>query len=541
MNRKSLKGNARITMGQNIARMLWAIAGILLSIQMGMECVGYLSFSIITIWFVYEILGPSFYVSMSKLIYARMRKEQYRNAQTIKRTGFFCCVLVALIITVLLFAMSEILCLYIMKEPMFLFPFLLIIPGLFFILVNSVVEGFCAGNGFASYLGRIIHLLLFVLLTQLFRILLRDTGNHVSTLLRSYSYQHLYDGIALSISFSVSALLSFIANLIIYHMVGRQLSATSRRTDTRVIESSALAARIFTTSLFTHLPRNIALGALFPLQFLFIWLKADQTTGVIERISQYGSLICCCFLCGLFLLAVFECICVRPIFEGAGLYRKEDYNRLNDSILDTRHNLGVTALPTAVFICVLAKHLCGFLTGADGTIWIPNVMIIGISIYFGSIAIYQIDLCREIGFLTESNLTMLGSLIIAIISFIAMFDSEEPTSIYALSISWLLFFVLITLATAFLLNRRLGMNEELIKSLLFPIIISALSGLVVLGFSKVFSTILSDTALFFIGMTIGYLIQSLLTVLLHNISMREVRKFSGIFLIRIIGRITGYL
>ena len=121
-----------------------------------------------------------------------MRKEQYKNAETVMRNGFTFTLLTGLLTAGILTAMAEIICVYIVGQPMFFYPFLLIAPSLLFILLNNCLEGYYAGTSVNFHWGRLIQLLLFIILSEIFRAVLLPYGNKVAALLRSDDYADVY-------------------------------------------------------------------------------------------------------------------------------------------------------------------------------------------------------------------------------------------------------------------------------------------------------------------------------------------------------------
>lgn len=537
MNKRGLKGNARITVIRNSLTALWLVTALLLLKQFGMESFGYLSLGLILVGLLGELLAPATFMTLQKLMGSRIRKEQYKNAESIMRSGFYFTLLAGLLAAGILTAMTEIVCVYIVKHPMFFYPFLFIVPSLLFILLNNCLEGYFAGTGVNFPFGRLLQLVFFVILSEIFHGVLIPYGTKVAALLRSDAYTDVYGAMGLALAFTLSSLITFLIQGGVYLSVRRQLADLTRRDASRMRESLSVSGKIFTRSLLTYLPSQALVGCIFPVQYL-IWLTGQKQMEGMIHLS--GALLVEYVVPFLFFFLLFGLTVVRSVSETPAMVKREDYVRLNQSILDSRHSLALTALPLSVLLCVLAEPFSRVLFAEQAQDLLGLWKVAGITVYLGALAIYQIQVCREAGMLLECNLICLVGFVSGMIGF-GVLESGKMLGLLAFPVSMLLCFFILLLASGFLLHRRFGLEEEYIRSFLYPLAAAALSGILILAADKALGKLVGDLAILLIGLVAGILIHALLIVLLHNVNRRESKRLQGIYLIRFLGKLLGFL
>ena len=142
--------------------------------------------------------------------------------------------------------------------------------------------------------------------------------------------------------------------------------------------------------------------------------------------------------------------------------------------------------------------------------------------------------------LLECNLICLVGFVSGMIGF-GVLESGKMLGLLAFPVSMLLCFFILLLASGFLLHRRFGMEEEYIRSFLYPLAAAALSGILILAADKALGKLVGDLAILLMGLVAGILIHALLIVLLHNVNRRESKRLQGIYLIRFVGKLLGFL
>ena len=142
--------------------------------------------------------------------------------------------------------------------------------------------------------------------------------------------------------------------------------------------------------------------------------------------------------------------------------------------------------------------------------------------------------------LLECNLICLAGFIVGIAGF-GILEKGDYLGFLAFPVSMLLCFGILLLASGFLLHRRFGLEEEYIRSFLYPLAAAAMSGILILATDKALGKAVGDLAILLIGMGVGILIHALLIVLLHNVNRRECKRLQGIYVIRFVGRLLGFL
>lgn len=537
MNKRGLKGSARIQAIYNVSRILWLAVAIILMIQFGVESVGYLSLGMIFIILIGELFAPSISMALYKLIGGRIRKEQYKNAETVMRSGFYFSLLTGLMTAGILVAMADVICVYAVKQPMFFYPFLFVAPSILLVMLNSCLEGYFAGAGVNFHMGRLLQVVLFVILTEILQVFLVPYGTKVAALLRSEAYIDVYRAMSIALAFTLSALLTFILQGAIYLSVRRQLADLVRRDATRMKETMTMSGRIFSRSLLTYMPSLALTGCLFSVQYL-IWLTGPGRAEGLIHIS--GALLVEYFTTFMLFLALFGMIGIRSVCETPAMIKREDYGRLNQSVLDVRHSLALTALPISILLCVLAEPFSRVVFSENTQDFMGLWKVAGILVYVGSLAIYQISICREAGLMLESNLICLTGFGVGMILF-GVLMRKGTLGLLAFPVSMLICFLILLLAGGLILHFKLGLEEEYIRSFLYPLAAAALTGILVLAADKALGKVVGDLAILLIGMIGGVLIHALLIVLLHNVNRRESKRLPGIFVIRFLGNLLGFL
>lgn len=233
-------------------------------------------------------------------------------------------------------------------------------------------------------------------------------------MLRSDDYADVYGAMSLALAFTLSALLTFLIQGGIYLSVRRQLADLARRDTSRMRESLSVSGKIFSRSVLTYLPSQALVGCFFSVQYL-IWLLGQKNAEEVPHVS--GALLVEYFFPFLLFLLMFGMTVVRSVSETPAMVKREDYVRLNQSILDNRHSLALTALPLSVLLCVLAEPFSRVLFAEQNRELLGIWKVAGIVVYLGVLAIYQIQVCREAGMLLECNLICLAGFIVGIAGF----------------------------------------------------------------------------------------------------------------------------
>lgn len=538
MGKSTLRASAKIEIIKSLLNLCWMFFLLILFRQFDEKTFGFFALGTGIVYLLHHLLSAGIENAMEKLIRTRLRKEQHKNADRIRRAAFLFSFLTGVIFAVLLFFLTEPVCTEVVGQVRFLHPYRLVVPSVFFLIMSSYFNGYFRGNGsgMPCLIGKAVQLAVFVIGSQIIVPILKEYGAKVAALLRQEEYVAVYGAIGCTFAFLVSSIVLFLFQIVVYFLMRHDRKQSIVRDETRMKESFSLSIRIFFESFLINMSDSVVVKCFFPLQLLLYLLivKGTITSSVIGKMAMEYVIY------AILLFSLFLCVTEKSSSEILAFLRRDDRRRVNDSVAGAKHGLMLVAFPIAVFLCVLSKTTASFLFHEQNSQYQTICGLIGIVAFFGAIMVYQLRLCRKIGLILISNIITGAGFVIGIIVFVILIKNTS-LGLMAFPVSGIIYFVASSVVSGVILHKSMELEEDVIRVFGIPCVLSAVTGVLLVVLQKTLGTVFSDSVIFFVGVLGGYLLFCISVVLSRNVNQREASRISGIFLIREIGKISGFL
>lgn len=503
---------------QLISNLLWGVNLLVFTILAGTQGVSYMSLSLEL--FILFVLASSYLLpdSIMRVMKIRLQKGQVKNAERLFGTSVFLGIVISGAGTLIFFILS-------LVQP---FPYaelllkLFIIP-IWLITFCQVFRGYFQGNGsfVPTEISKILEQIIFFISNLFILSLFRNYGEKVAAFLQREELESVYASFSIVVSLSIACVfaLLFFLLLFIVQKGGKRRGMAKEKARMRegVFEQGKLIGATMLSGALFYLCGRIPI---FYYGVVFEYRNRQQADAFYEFGGLYGILFPIVLIFVMLIMLIASKLSVSAVMS----LKREEYRIARENIFDASHLIVICGAFLSVFLIVMAEPLEKLFSATTGKGLTQVFQIGGILVIFFSLTVFLQDVLIGIG----------KKKIVLIVQFIAMglqiglgslFFTVFHMGIEGILVSILIAFLLQTGVLGFLLVQALGLKPEWIQLFCVPIGISAFVGLVLFLIVKGVLGILGSLPVIIIGFVVGFLIYTILLVLLRGVRKEEISQF----------------
>ena len=471
--------------------------------------------------------------SVSSLVRYRVRRGQYKSAQKVMGSAVFAgCVLGAVLGSLTLFLAHGIAA-GVFGAPLAGQAVCMIAPAIVFFILTGIFRGYFQGNGSRVPVmhSQILQMIFFFAGGIAGVIPFRNYGSKVSALLQNADYADAYGAMGACIGILCASILCFLHMLIIYilfrHGIHGQMSKEPPKSQDGVFY-------IFHMLLGT--------GGIYALYWLFSsgWLLADGA--VMFRAGKdadalfgqwgayYGKVMA---LTGI-AASIISILCLLPIRRIVVLWERNEDRLAREKLGILIHQCAVIAIPSAVFLAVLAENLLSAIYGGDQTqtaLWMQagcvNVVLMVFANIFMEILLRSRKLLYVAGMTVGAFILQLGILFLLV---------RTDTGVIGVILSSIIYYLVIAGCGFYLVARRVRYRQEWVRTFAFTAVAASIAGILAMALDKV-TRPLGALLSMLISLLAGVAVYLVILVFLRAFRDEEMEEMAGGFIFRKLARL----
>lgn len=447
---------------------------------------------------------------MEKMIRYRMGKEQYKNADKVSKTVMIYCLVAGLIISLLLFLISDMVAsnIFMMKEAAIVLKILA--PAFLFSAVGAALQGYFQGMGTAmpSIIYHVVKQVFSLTFSLLFGYILLQYGKNVSVLLNNDHYAYMYGAAGVALGVTAAALLADLFLFIIYIGAGSRVR-NQKQDGMRLTEDGLEVGKQFIRSMLPASGYDAILRLPIMMGLLFFVRKLGNDEGLfgafyVQYLVIFGILI----YGALLLIANKESVLIH-------LVRREEIknarNYLNGGIQSLLIFTCFFASITFVLSTSLLKVLFSDQTYTDQ---IAKCMELGVAfVIFFPISQYLANIFIGIGRKKTAFLNILVSSVFNVVV-VMICTKLIKNDILAIVIGLVVFCLIDCLLNVFFLFRVFHYSPDWFRVIVLPVLASLITGGCIFLLRKGLVALAGD----FLSMIICFLVGSFCYIILLFVS-----------------------
>ena len=475
----------------------------------------------------------------------RVKRERYRNARKVFRTGFFMNLFLGAVMAFLLLLFSAWIADVLVLEHLCRMAVLAAVPAVFFAALTGSLRGYFNGYGMGVLVAHSLYIEKIALfIGAVFGGRTCYTyGLKVAALKQTEAHAYAYGaaGAVLGILFSqIVTLLYMMFVYIIYagSMRGRPGQDSSRRAETQFEIQRMLLSNLVPLAVIVLFSN---LFMLVDQRFLNYYMNVTEQGEMRTALwgSYYGK-----FAVLIGLGAGLSCLSVHGLIGKISIaFEREEYRGMRERTSQAVRNGAIVSFPAAIYLAVLAKPLSACCYGkatAQVSVlagWLQKgtilVVLVTFSFLFGKL-LYKLHMAREL------FLAVTASFVVHLVTAYFLVQRAHM-GVEGLLCALILFFGIYMAASFAFLNRRVKYRPEWISDIVFPFAASAVSGVIVYLIKLVLSDIAGDGVTILVALIAGVFFHILILMLLRVIGEAQLHEipFGGLFIL--IGRSVGVL
>ncbi|MBQ7943384.1 MAG: polysaccharide biosynthesis protein [Lachnospiraceae bacterium] len=466
-------------------------------------------------------------LAVSKLVSARISKNQYKNAQK----AFHCAMIFAIASGGIAFAVVEIFADWIANEfvmtPMSAMALKVLGPALLIVSVMGVLRGYFQGIGtmMPTAVSQIIEQIFVVIVSISGAMVLFGRGEKVGALLHNENYAPAYGAAGASLGPVVGAIVG-LGFLILIYMAYRPKMKYQIRKDVNSKEESY--GTLFRIILLTIVPVLLSTTVYNISEFIdiriynqvmiekgFAELK-DDYWGVYT--GQYKILINVPLA-----LANAMSSSVVPVLTG--LLVRSQLKDIEQKINQAMRFTMMITIPSAVGLAVLARPIITMLFPNEGDLGINLLQIGSISVVFLSMSTLTNGVLQGIN---KINVPVRNAVIALVLHVAALYLMlQMDMGIQGVVYSNILFAVIMCVLNALAIRKELHYHQEWVRTFAIPAISALIMGGVIIGLNKLLSSLVGNILSVVLCITVGVVVYFVSLILLKGLTETDLKSMPG--------------
>lgn len=351
--------------------------------------------------------------AMGRMIALRVNRGQYKNAEQVFKAGFFFCLILGTVLTVLLLLLSGVLVEGLLKLPLSKLAFQCLVPTLLIGLLSSAFLGFFQGMGsmMPTSVSKLISAVIQFVMCLVIGYMIVSYGEKASVVLNEPSYAPAFGATGVSLGILIGEIFALAFLVLLYFAYNKSFQNQVLRDTTRNTES---VKEIISMLLMTVVPFVVATLMLHSnviinqIIYNHTMLAKEPFTLATEFGIYYGKYY---VLTGI-------PVVVLTVMAGnfsnvfAKLIARENYYHAKRFLKDGLKEILIVSGISAVILILLAGPVVEILYKGDSVTAIKMLRIGSISVVFYGLALLTGAAIQGYGKMWLSNITIVIGLIV---------------------------------------------------------------------------------------------------------------------------------
>jgi len=480
----------------------------------------------------YEIFNLFFIVCMpfviSKMVEIRIRKNQFRNANRVFRAAFLFAITCGLISSLIVFSISKVWAGSIMLEPLGLLSVKIMAPSIFVMALTGVYRGYFQGLGAIkpTMFSRIIGGLFYGVLALVFTLVLVTYGRKVAALILNTNYGSAYGVTGIALAVTISGIISLVFMVFIYRLYKPRYEKQILRDRTTIHEPNGQIMNIFMSMIFPQ----FFLCLIFPLmklldQSIFNRIMIQKSLEDIRTLyygTYYGKydILISIPIAAITALALLILPKIREKAE------ENNLALLRDRVSIIIKYTWIFLIPFCAVFIVLNSTICDALYTSEIILAARFLRTGAVTVLLFGTAIVTCCILNSLKAIKFALINTYVALVIHIVALVIILKNTDST-IESILYANILFGIVLSLLNFLLIHKRLRYRQELVRSLLLPVLSGAVAGLLMLGINQLLLNISNVVISAIITPFIGLILYFVFIFALKVVSEKELRRLPG--------------
>ncbi|MCR5734764.1 MAG: polysaccharide biosynthesis protein [Lachnospiraceae bacterium] len=468
-------------------------------------------------------------VAVSKLIAARIAREQYTNAKRLLRCALvFATVTGAAACMIVLFG-ADVMASTIMSLPRSAIALRVLAPALFVVALMGVLRGFFQGMGtmMPTAVSQLLEQIVNAVMSVVAAITLFNYGTRVSALLRDEAYAYAYGAAGGTFGTLSGALAGMLFLLIVFFIYRKRFNERMAEDGPGHVESYK---RIFRFLLLTIFPVILS-STIYNISDVLdqgVFGKVMGNRGLSEfTIASYWGIFSTKYKTIINVpVALANALCSSMMPSLTDSIERGDRKSARRKVRMGMRFVMIVAIPCAVGLAVLGEPILSLLFTGDIETAAMLLRMGSVSVVFYSMSTLSNGVLQGIN---RMNVPVRNAAIALVLHLgvLYLFTAVADLKLYGVVISIIVFSLLVCILNWIDIKKHLGYRQEILRTFLIPLAASLIMGLVCGLAYFLLSKKLGNAVSCLIAMILAVIVYFVALLLLKGVRESEIRAFPG--------------
>lgn len=467
-------------------------------------------------------------LSVSKLVSAKVKNGEYRNADKIFKCALGFATVVGLITSVSLFVFSDKLA-RLFNEPMSYLALRTLAPLLLIVSIMGVFRGYFQGLGtmIPTALSQVVEQIFLIIVGLSGAYILTGYGEKVGQVLQNENYKYAYGASGATLGCTVGSLCGFIFLIFVYRANSKNFKKNIYRDPSHKVDSTG---EVLKTLIFTILPVVVSNFVNYVSNILDMSIHNFfmEKKGMDEALKSTNWGI----YSGKYLVLINVPIAISTAMGAStvptisGLMKQKAYDEVKEKIDSVIRVTMMISIPCAAGLFALAPSLIWFLFNTTKET-APILLRIGaIGVVTFSLCTLSTGILQGMSKLSKPIIHGVIALAIHITILICLMEFTD-LNIYAVALSNDFFSLIICILNIYSISKILKYRQEIKRTFIMPSIASIIMGLIIYLFDKLFMAGGYSRLFVIVEILIGVIVYFVFMILTKTITEKELVKIPG--------------
>ncbi|MBE5868138.1 MAG: hypothetical protein E7293_04150 [Lachnospiraceae bacterium] len=464
---------------------------------------------------------------VERLLRPRYSKGQHKNADRIWRCALIYALVAGTACMVLWYGLGEVWMSYVLKVPHGLLAFRLLVPIVLLAAVAYVLKGYFQGqgNGMPTVCFEGICLVSGIVFALFLGNHMQNYGEKVAALLANHDFKAMYGAAGTALGLMIGYVFG-LAFLLVFRLATKQSRSQRSQGSMKRTESYAGGFRLVFLSFTSYILTGI-LVVLPMLTGLFFYQSKQED--IFQAVRGYGAFVSDYLLW--IVLALLPIVAGGIIFTGqiTTHLKKEEYRQCRDNVQN------------AVFWLCSVSSLIGILYMTMGEVLSTNILCTGgLTVLFAALAICFLQVLWNSGRTIQVYVSLAGGFVMHLaVLLIGLKPSGDNVSVLSYALIAQTAGCMMISGVALLMRYRFKINW--IRCVAFPLLASAIAGLVMLILKNTLLNVLGKGICIWLCFGVGIAVHILLILVLRCCREQDLREMPGGRIVIRIGKLLRFM